>query len=261
LISFIKPMSHKWQWSFLNSILETLTRETLMSPGGSNRADAELALESPHYSADEFLNALTHGAGLVLSIVGGVALVVCAYFNGGLWQVIGCSIYAMTLIGVYAASTLSHSSFRPERVRFFERLDQGFIYLLIVGTSTPFSLAYLRTPGWWLLFGAMWTFALCGFVAKMFFAHRIKSVAVWSYVLLGWMPILATGSLIGQIPSTALWWMLIGGLCYTLGTVFLVGDLKRFRFHAIWHLFVIAGSACHYFTILFFVAIPHVSRT
>jgi hemolysin III len=208
----------------------------------------------PDLHAGEFVNALTHGLGLVLSIVGGIVLLVCALTQGDAWRVAGCSVFATTLIAVYAFSTLSHSSLGPELTRLFERLDQGFIYLLIAGSYTPFSLAYLRTGWWWLLFAVMWTGALCGCFSKIFFFYRFKAVAVWTYVLLGWIPIIATSSLIQLVPAAGLWWMLIGGLCYTVGTVFLICDHKRFHFHAIWHMFVIAGSTCHFFAILFFVA-------
>jgi len=149
---------------------------------------------------------------------------------------------------------LSHSPFRPGLIRLFERLDQGFIYLLIVGTYTPFALVYLRTGGWWLLFVLMWTLALSGCCCKIFFPHRINGVAVWTYVFLGWMPIMAAKPVLELIPGGALWGLLIGGLCYTFGTLFLVCNIKRFHFHAIWHMFVIAGSTAHFLTILFYVA-------
>jgi hemolysin III len=210
----------------------------------------------PHYHVDELVNALTHGAGLILSVVGGVVLVACAMSNADAWRITGCCIFAMTLIAVYAFSTLSHCSFKPERVELFRRLDQGVIYLLIVGTYTPFGLAYLRTGGWWPLLTMMWVLALAGCYCKIFCPHRINGVAVWTYLFIGWLPIVAVRPLLEFVPTPALWGILIGGLCYTVGTVFLVADNKRFRFHAIWHLFVIAGSAAHFFTILYFVAIP-----
>lgn len=219
----------------------------------NQQESAGLAPE-PHFQAGELVNALTHGIGLVLSIAGGIALFACALSHGDAWRVAGCSIFATTLIAVYAASTLSHCSLRPELRRWFQMLDQGFIYLLIAGTYTPFALAYLRSGWWWLLFGTMWAYALGGCLFKVLFSHRVRAVAVWTYVLLGWMPLIAASSFIEVIPAVALWWMLIGGLSYTLGTAFLVYDNKRFHCHAIWHLFVIAGSACHFFTILFFVA-------
>jgi len=204
--------------------------------------------------AEEFVNALTHGIGLVLSIVGGIALFVCALSHGDVWRVVGCSVFATTLIAVYVFSTLSHSAFEPDLKRFFQILDQGLIYLLIAGTYTPFALAYLRTGWWWLLFAVIWAFALCGCISKIFFPRRIQAVSVWTYVLLGWMPIVSASALFALVPAVALWWMIIGGLCYTIGTAFLIYNNARIHCHAIWHLFVIAGSTCHFFSIYFFVA-------
>jgi hemolysin III len=210
-----------------------------------------------HYDGDELINAVTHGVGLACCIVGGISLIVCALFSGDAWRVAGCSVFTMTLIAVYTFSTLSHSPFKPDLIRLFERLDQGSIYLLIVGTYTPFALVYLRTGGWWLLLLVMmWALALSGCFCKIFYPHRINGVAVWTYLFLGWMPVIAAKPSIEFVPAAALWWVLIGGLCYTFGTAFLVCDNKRFRFHAIWHMFVIAGSTCHFFTILAFVALP-----
>lgn len=211
-------------------------------------------LPPTHYHVDELINAVTHGAGLVLSVVGGIVLVTFALASGDIWRVTGCCVFSTTLIAVYAFSTLSHSAFKPELIRLFERLDQGSIYLLIVGTYTPFSLVYLRTGGFWALFGVMWTLALGFCICKVFFPQRLNGVAIWTYIGLGWMPAMAAVPLLELAPAAALWWVLIGGVCYTLGTVFLMWDNQRFRFHAIWHMFVIAGSTCHFLAVLFFAA-------
>ena len=128
------------------------------------------------------------------------------------------------------------------------------IYLLIVGTYTPFALEYLRFGWWWLFLLLMWTAALVGFLSKLLFLHRIDAVTIWSYVSLGWLPIIPAWIYLDLVPWGALAWILIGGLCYTAGTVFLVLDHRRFHFHAIWHLFVIAGSVCHFYAVFLFVA-------
>ena len=117
----------------------------------------------------------------------------------------------------------------------------------------PFAVVYLRTGGWFLFFGVMWTVALCGFVSKILFSHRVDGVAIWIYVLLGWMPLPTIPSLMEAIPAAALWWMLVGGLFYTCGTLFLVYDDRHPLFHGVWHMFVIAGSTCHFLTIFFFM--------
>jgi len=203
---------------------------------------------------DEVLNTLTHGFGFVLSAIG-AALLTWVAFRGNYWQAAGCSLYAVSLVAVYANSTLSHCVWRPNLRSFFRRLDQGCIYFLIVGTYTPFALMYLRTGGWLVFLGLLWCLALAGFVSKVFLGHRVESVAIWMYVLLGWLPVVAGIQLIGVVPPTALWWMLIGGLSYTGGTVFLAFDRYHPLLHPIWHICVIAGSAIHFFAIWQFVAV------
>jgi hemolysin III len=207
----------------------------------------------PH-NPEEVANAITHGLGLLLSVVGAIAMTVLVLREGDAWRMLGCMIYAPSLVTVYAMSTLSHSCSEPTLRRFFRMLDQGFIYLLIAATYTPFSLVFLRTGPWWLFLAIMWTIALLGFLSKILLAYRIDAISIWIYVVLGWMPVVAGSSLVGLVPGVGLWWMLVGGVCYTVGTVFLVFDDHVRHFHALWHLFVIAGSACHFFVILLFVA-------
>lgn len=208
----------------------------------------------PRSTTEELANTVTHAIGLLLSFVGAIVLVSYTLAQGDAWRVVGCTVYAAALVAVYAASTLSHVFSAPQWRHRFRTLDQGFIYLLIVGTYTPFALAYLRTAWWWLFFALMWSVALSGFFSKVLFAHRVEVVSIWTYVVLGWMPVISGMGLVGVAPGVALRWMIIGGVCYTLGCVFLAFDARMTHFHAIWHLFVIAGSACHFFSILLFVA-------
>jgi hemolysin III len=207
------------------------------------------------FVVDEFVNALTHGLGLVLSVCGAIVMVASMLSHADAWRVAGCSIYLASLVGVYAMSTLSHTFTSTASLRsLFRRLDQGFIYLLIVATYTPFSLAYLRTWPWWILLGVMWAIALWGFAAKVLFAHRVDAVRVWPCVVLGWLPAIAAPSLVQLMPVAVLWWMLAGGVLYSLGTLFLIYDERVRFFHAVWHLLVIAASACHFVAILAFIA-------
>lgn len=202
----------------------------------------------------ELLNIITHAIGLVLSVLGAVVLMGRGLSQADAWRIAGCGIFAAALIAVYAASTLSHAVTTPRWRRNFRILDQGFIYLLIVGTYTPFALAYLRSTGWMMFFGVMWAIALGGLISKLLFAHRVDAVTIWLYVLLGWMPAIPAIANLQAIPAPVLWWVLAGGLCYTGGTVFLVLDKRHFHFHAIWHLFVIAGSLCHFCAVFRYVA-------
>jgi hemolysin III len=219
-----------------------------------NSPPSERLLPSDRAHAEELANTITHAAGLVLSVSGALVMTWVVLARGDAWRATGCGLYLASLVAVYAMSTMSHLYRTPARKHFFRRLDQGFIYLFIAATYTPFSLAYLRTGPWWLLLGAIWAVALYGFVSKVFFAHRVESVAVWPCVLLGWMPIVAAPSLLEMVSTAALMWMLLGGVCYSIGLVFLVNDQRMRHFHAVWHLFVIAGSTCHFLAILLFVA-------
>jgi len=204
--------------------------------------------------AEEIVNSVTHGVGLILSLAGSSILLIRVLSQPDRWRLLGCGIFATALVVVYAASTLSHAVAKPAWRRAFRILDQASIYLLIVGTFTPFALEYLPFGGWWLFLFLMWTAALIGFLSKLLFLHRIDAITIWSYLLLGWLPIIPAWVNLDVMPWGVSAWILIGGLCYTAGTVFLILDHRPWHFHAIWHLFVIAGSACHFYAVFRFVA-------
>lgn len=162
-------------------------------------------------------------------------------------------LFAILLIAVYSCSALSHY-FRGAKLRsLFRRLDQAFIYLLIVGSYSPFSTAFQHGPWWWTTLALMWLVAFVGFVSKLFFEHRVESVSVWIYLALGWSPILIGMPLAGLVPTAAIRMILLGGFFYTAGTWFLFKDHKVWYFHAIWHLFVIAGSISHFLGVWWYV--------
>jgi hemolysin III len=222
-----------------------------MSSVSFDRPANETFLRTP---TEEFLHSLTHGLGIVLSLAGASALVALAASRGDVFRVTGCAVYGITLIGVYTASTLSHLYFRPQLNRLFRALDQGFIYLLIVGTYTPLAVAYLRTPGWILFSILLWVIALYGFISKVCFKRGIDGESVWLYLVLGWMESVAFIPLFGVAPTACLVWIAVGGGLYTLGTVFLLHDKREYQFHAIWHVFVLAGSCCHFYAIVACIA-------
>lgn len=202
--------------------------------------------------AEEIANCATHALGFALSVVGTVVLLRLAAQYGDTLQMVGVTVYGATLVALYGASTLSHSFERPRIRHFFRTVDQACIFLLIAGTYTPISLTYLREGWWWALFVLVWGLALTGIFVKIFFA-KLQTLGVWAYVLLGWMPVIAIEPIVAAMPAAALAWIVIGGVFYTLGTLFLLRDNQVPFFHAIWHLFVIAGSACHFFAVLRFV--------
>ena len=202
-------------------------------------------------------NAITHGLGVVLAIVGAVVLIV-ASARGAAWHVAACSVFAGTLILVYLCSTLYHSLVRTRARHVFQVLDHSSIYLLIAGTYTPFALVSLRGPLGWTLFGIEWGLAATGVVAKSvaldrFRQGRLAVVSALVYLLQGWLIIFATKALVAAVGWHCVAWLAAGGVAYTLGIVFFALDQIRY-FHATWHLFVLAGSVAHYFAILLYVA-------
>lgn len=201
---------------------------------------------------EELINAATHGLGLGCAVAASVVLLWIASHHGSAWQIAGCSIYAATLIAAYAASTLSHAFRRPGPRHAFRVADQAIIFLFIAGSFTPLAFTYLRHGAWWLLTGAIWLVALFGFFRKAVFAHRVQmgAVSVGLYLLLGWLPVLATKPMIETVPTPFLLLILAGGLCYSAGIIFFHFDARVRYFHAAWHLMVIAGTTCHFIGIL-----------
>ncbi len=204
--------------------------------------------------AEHIANAITHGAGFALSIACLVLLVVFASLRRGTWEVVSCSVYGATLVILYLASTLYHSIHKPRVRRVLNILDHAAIYLLIAGTYTPYLLVPLRGALGWSLFGVIWGLAVVGIVFQALFISRFKILSTLSYVAMGWMVVATIVPLLRVLPMMAVVWLAVGGLCYTLGIVFYAWQRLKFA-HAIWHLFVLAGSICHFFGVLFFVAI------
>lgn len=207
------------------------------------------------HSVEEVANTITHGVGLLLSIVGFVVLLVLAALRGTAWHIVTCSIYGATLICLYTASTLYHAVISPRVKRALRIFDHSAIYLLIAGTYTPFLLVSLRGPWGWSLFGVIWGLALAGVLFKIWFVERFVILSTAVYIAMGWLVVIAAKPVITYVPFTALIWLLAGGLAYTGGVIFFAA--KRIPYsHAIWHLFVLAGSICHYFAVLSTVIPP-----
>jgi len=207
------------------------------------------------HSLEEIANAITHGIGLLLSIAGFVVLLVLAALRGTAWHIVACSIYGATLICLYAASTLYHAVISPRVKRALRIFDHSAIYLLISGTYTPFLLVSLRGPWGWSLLGVIWGLALAGVLFKFWFVERFAILSTVVYIAMGWLVVIAAKPVITHLSLTAIIWLLAGGLAYTGGVIFFAA--KRIPYsHAIWHLFVLAGSICHYFAVLSTVIPP-----
>lgn len=201
---------------------------------------------------EELLNSITHGAGILLSIAALVLLIVYSRIYGTAGHVVSCTIFGVTLILLYTSSTLYHSFQKPRVKRIFKILDHSCIYLLIAGTYTPFLLVTLRGVLGWTMFGIIWFLAISGVVFKIFFVHRFNIISTIAYLLMGWIIIFAIKPLVDSLPTGGIVWLIAGGLAYTLGVVFYAWKKLPFN-HAIWHLFVLAGSMCHFLAVMFYV--------
>ena len=198
---------------------------------------------------EEFASALTHGIGAAAALAGGAVLVVLAARHGDRWQRGAASVFGICLLLLYGASTLYHAVAHPVTKGRLKVFDHCAIYLLIAGTYTPFTLIGLRGALGWTLFIAIWVLALAGIVFKLFFTGRFRLLSTLVYVAMGWLVVLAIKPVMAALDAWTFGWLLAGGVSYTLGTVFYHRESIRYS-HAIWHLFCIAGSVCHYVAVM-----------
>lgn len=201
---------------------------------------------------EEIINSLTHGLGALLSVIGLIALLIVSAEAGDPWQIVSFSVYGVSMIALYLSSALYHG-YRDEKKReLFKLYDHCAIYLLIAGSYTPFLLVSIRGPMGWLLFGLVWGLAAFGITLKIKYRNRFTVLRVATYVVMGWLALLAGNELTASMASGGFMLLLIGGLVYTVGVIFYVFHQIPYN-HAIWHLFVLGGSACHYFAIYYYV--------
>ena len=202
--------------------------------------------ERPQSLGEEIANSVTHGVGLLLSVAGLAFLVVTAVATGDSWRVTAASVYGATLVLLYATSTLYHALPGRRVKAVFQRLDHAAIYLLIAGTYTPFVLGPLRGGWGWSLFGVVWALAVLGIVLKSVFGIRLAVLSTVVYLVMGWLAVIAAGPLVAHVPAAGLQWLVAGGVLYTLGVAFFAWDQRVRYSHAVWHLFVLAGSVAHF---------------
>lgn len=205
----------------------------------------------------EIANAVTHGIGGGLSIAGLSLLLTMAVLYGNIWHIVSSAIYGATLILLYLASTLYHGIYHTATKRIFKVIDHASIYLLIAGTYTPFTLVSLREHSeWgWTLFLVVWILAFAGVLLLLLFPGKYSGARVVVYILMGWLAIFVVKDIRAAIGVGGISWLVAGGLSYTVGVIFYLWDRLPFN-HAIWHLFVLSGSLCHFFAILFYVLPP-----
>lgn len=204
--------------------------------------------------AEELANSLSHGLALVAVLIGGSYLIVQAARREDAAFVVGTSLFCASMGVLYLASTLYHALPAGRAKRVFRVIDHASIFLLIAGSYTPFTLGVLRGTWGWALFGVVWGLAVAGIVLKSVgkASHPVFSTGL--YLLMGWLVVVAIDPLFAKMPAAGLLWLLAGGLFYTVGVAFYATDSRLHFGHLIWHLFVIAGTACHYLAVLWYAA-------
>jgi len=218
----------------------------------SERTDKKTPAPAGSYTlGEEIANSVSHGVGTMLAVAELTIVVVFAALSRDPWRIVSCSIYGVTLVCGFLSSTLYHSFPQPSVKRIFKVLDHASIYLLIAGTYTPLLLVNMRGPWGWSLFGVIWGLAIAGVLFKAFFISRLRILSTIIYVLMGWGCVVALKPLIAAVPLGGMLWLLGGGLLYTSGVAFYLWKKLPYG-HAIWHIFVLAGSICHFFAILFY---------
>ena len=214
---------------------------------------AQASHERTQSLGEEIANSVSHGVGLLAAIGAAVVLVHSAVQQDGLARIVGASVFAVSMVLLYLTSTLYHALPRNRAKRVFQMLDHTAIFLMIAGTYTPFTLGVLRGTWGWTLFGLVWGMALAGVILAVAGGGRYPKLRMGLYLAMGWLILIAIKPMWLRVPSWGLIWLLAGGVAYTVGVVFYAA--KRVRYcHFVWHLFVIAGTACHFIAVLRFAA-------
>lgn len=206
----------------------------------------------PYSATEERLHALSHGAGVLLSVIGLSWMLYVSIQTADPWRIVASVVYGTSLVLLFLSSTVYHALYASPRSQLYKLLDHCAIYLLIAGTYTPFLLVAMRdSVGWWL-FGTIWALATAGVITKLWFRHRYPKLSLGGYLLMGWLVVLAAPQVIAAIGSDGMWWLFAGGLSYTVGAAFYAA--KRISYHhVIWHVFVLVGGICHFMAIILYV--------
>ena len=211
------------------------------------------SIERPQSFGEEIANSVSHGIGLLLALAAFPILVTAALRHGGVSEVVGATVFAITVVLLYSTSMLFHAFPRNRAKRVFQVLDHSAIYLLIAGTYTPFTLGVLRGDWGWILFGLVWSMAIAGILLKVLGGIRYNTLSTLVYIAMGWVVVIAADTVWALVPGWGIFWLFAGGVAYTLGAVFFLAERVRY-FHFVWHLFVIAGTACHFIAVLWYAA-------
>lgn len=203
---------------------------------------------------EELANSISHGVGLVAALLGVPFLILRATQHGGVGLIVGTSVFSATIIFLYLASTLYHALPKGSAKRVFRGIEHSAIFLLIAGTYTPFTLGVLNGAWGWTIFGLVWGLAVIGVALKIIYKASHPILFTSLYLLMGWVIVIAVKPMFALVPAAGLLWLLAGGLSYTLGVIFFATDSRLKYGHLVWHLFVIAGTVCHYFAVFWYAA-------
>ncbi len=224
-----------------------------MSPTVEQEKAVHTQQNAMQTNGEEVANALTHGLGFGLSSAGIALLVVASIQRGDSWHVVSTAIFGASLVILYGTSTIYHAISHPGAKRILRLLDHMSIYILIAGSYTAMTLTILRGPLGWTLFSIEWAIAVLGITFKSIFQHRWEGVSTAGYVIMGWMILIAIYAIFTKFPLGGIVWLVLGGLSYTGGVGFFLQDEKKRYYHAIWHMFVLTGSVCHFFMVLWYI--------
>lgn len=210
-------------------------------------------IRSKYYpKTEEKLNVITHGIGFLMSLAALTLLIVFASLKGSVWHIVSFAVYGTTMVILYFASTVFHLAQNQQLRNRLNIFDHAAIYLLIAGTYTPFALVTLRGPWGWTIFGVIWGLAIAGIVIKLFFTGRFNLISTVIYVLMGWIIVIAIKPLVAALPFEGLMWLLAGGIIYTAGAVLFLLNKLPYN-HAIFHVFVVLASFCHFVAVFWYV--------
>jgi len=215
--------------------------------------DPLAVFERPQSLGEEIANSVSHGVGLLLAVAGFTVLLTSTLQRGVVSEIVGAMVFATTMVLLYSTSMLFHALPQNRAKRVFQVLDHSAIYLLIAGTYTPFTLGVLHGKWGWILFGLVWSMAAAGILMKAIGGIRYNTASTLVYVAMGWVVVIAADTVWALVPKWGIFWLFAGGVSYTLGAVFFLAERIRF-FHFVWHLFVIAGTACHFIAVLRYAA-------
>jgi len=205
-----------------------------------------------YHPTEEKLNVISHGFGLILSVIALILLVRYAISDGTVWHVVSFSIYGVSLVILYSASTLYHYIQEPKLRYKLNIFDHAAIYVLIAGSYTPFTINVMQGMLGWGLFGTVWTIAILGIALKLFFTGKYGKLSTAAYIVMGWLAVFGMKSLFEALPIEGVIWLLAGGISYTIGAIFY--SIKAIKFnHAVFHVFVLLGSICHFMSVFLYV--------